>query len=224
MVFRRDGNKVDSFQRQMNALRQQIGDEEQDDDAFELEQERYGQQPDRGRQQRSSGDEGYSFGSFPSSGVATGQGDDFMPGDAPAVPEMPQADQQVSVIAAGTTWKGDFDAQGSIHIYGNATGNLKASEDIWIADGAEVDAQIEADRVVVGGEVSGQITAHARFEALPNCDIQADVDAPTFVVHEGATLNGALSMTSASSSVDIESRESRNRSGSIIQRRARSSS
>ena len=221
MVFRRESNRVDSFQRQMNALRQQIGDEEEND-AFDVDSDRYAQQGDRGRQPRQSGDEGYSFGNFPASGLS-GQ-DDLDTGNQPAIPEMPQADQEVSIIAAGTTWNGEFDAQGSLHVYGKASGSLKASEDIWIADGAEVDAQIEADRVVVGGDVTGRITAHSRFEALPNCDIQADVDAPTFVVHEGATLNGSLTMNTASSSLDIESRDARSRPGSIIQRRARNSS
>ncbi|HYH13517.1 MAG TPA: polymer-forming cytoskeletal protein [Thermomicrobiales bacterium] len=223
MVFRRDSNKVDSFQRQMNALRQQIGDEDEND-AFEIEGDRFGQQGERGRQPRQAGDEGYSFGNFPSSGLSTAQDEDYLPGNTPAIPEIPQADQQVSIIAAGTTWDGNFDAQGSLHIYGKASGTLRASEDIWIADGAEVDAQIDADRVVVGGDVTGRITAHSRFEALPNCDIQADVDAPTFVVHEGATLNGSLTMNTAAPSMDIDSREPRNRPGSIIQRRTRTSS
>lgn len=221
MVFRRESNKVDSFQRQMNALRQQIGDEEQDDD-FEMEQrDRYSQQEGRSRQQRPGGDEGYSFGAFPSGGS---QSDEFESDDALAVPEMPAADQQVSVVAAGTTWKGDFDAEGSLHIYGNVSGSLKATEDIWIADGAEVDARVEADRIVVGGVVTGTISARSRFEALPNCEIQADVDAPTFVVHEGATLNGALSMNRSESTTESENRVDRGRPGSIIQRRARTSS
>ena len=220
MVFRRDSNKVDSFQRQMSALRQQIGDEEQDEEYFEPESDRYAQGSDRGR--RPAADEGYSFGAFP--GAADDDRDaDFGPVDAPAVPEMPQVDQQVSVIAAGTSWQGDLEAEGSIHVHGRVTGSLKASDDIWIANGAEVDARIEADRVVVGGDVSGQINARSRFEALPSCDVQADVDAPTFVVHEGATLNGALTM-SAVTSGDTEPRERGARSGSIIQRRARTSS
>lgn len=215
MVFRRDSNRVDSFQRQMNALRQQIGDDEAED-AFEIDDERY--TAERGRS-RPPADEGYSFGSFPAPGS---DADDY--DNAPAVPEMPQIDQQVSVIATGTTWQGDVETQGSLHVYGKANGTLRATEDIWIADGAEVDARIEADRVVIGGEVSGQVTAHSRFEALPSCDIQADIDAPIFVVHEGATVNGAMTMKTTAQPIDIEGRETRSRAGSIIQRRARSSS
>jgi cytoskeletal protein CcmA (bactofilin family) len=219
MVFRREGNKVDSFQRQMNALRQQIGDDEQDDDGFDDDRDRYSPSSERGR--RPAADEGYSFGSVPPS--STDQSDMSGSVPVPAIPELPAADQQVSVIAAGTSWQGDLEAEGSIHIHGRATGSLKAREDVWVADGAEVDARIEADRVVVGGDVSGQITARSRFEALPNCDVQADVTAPIFVVHEGAIVNGALSMTSSSSD-ETQTRETRPRSSSVIQRRARNSS
>jgi cytoskeletal protein CcmA (bactofilin family) len=109
-------------------------------------------------------------------------------------------------------------------VYGRASGTLKAVEDIWIADGAEVDATIEAERVVVGGDVTGHVTARSRFEALPSCDIQADIEAPSFVVHEGATVNGAMSMAGTGSTIDLDSRETRSRTGSIIQRRARTSS
>jgi cytoskeletal protein CcmA (bactofilin family) len=138
---------------------------------------------------------------------------------------MPQADQQVSVIATGTTWRGDLESQASIHVYGNVSGSLKATEDIWIAEGAEVNATIEGERVIAAGEIAGTITARSRFEALPECELHADVNAPTFVVHEGATINGALSMTGRDARTGgLEDRESRARSNAIIQRRQRSTS
>lgn len=220
MVFRRESNKVDSFHRQMNALRQQIGPEDEDE-VFDDDVDGYGQPLDRPTRSRTPGDEGYSFGSAP--GLST-QATEYGAGDMPAVPEMPQADPQVSIIAAGTTWNGDVDTQGSLHVYGKATGTLKAVEDIWIADGAEVDATIEAERVVIGGDVTGHVAARSRFEALPSCDIQADIEAPSFVVHEGATVNGAMSMAGGGNPIELDSRESRSRSNSIIQRRTRTSS
>ncbi|MGI8977473.1 MAG: bactofilin family protein [Thermomicrobiales bacterium] len=226
MVFRRDSNKIDSFQRQMSSLRQQIGSDEPEGEEFDTEpRDAHSQSSERGRNQRLSGDEGYSFGSFPPSGLRTEQLDPLDDGEMPAIPEMPQADQQVSVIATGTTWKGDLESQASIHVYGKVSGSLKAAEDIWIAEGAEVDATIDGDRVIAAGEIAGTITAHSRFEALPECELHADVNAPTFVVHEGATINGALSMTGRDARPGgLEDRESRARSNSIIQRRQRSSS
>lgn len=226
MVFRRDNNRVDSFQRQMSSLRQQIGSDEIDD--AELEPEPRDRQAPAGERQRQrpADDDGYSFGSFPSSGVGAGGGGDDEPFEdafPPEIPEMPSADQQVSVVSAGTTWKGDLESQGSIHVYGTVNGSLKATEDVWVARGAEVDATIEAERVVIAGTVAGSVTARSRFEALPDGELLADVNAPTFIVHEGATINGSLSMTGREAR-GAEARDRNNRSASIIQRRNRPSS
>ncbi len=200
MVFRRD-NKVDAFQRQMSALRQQLGssEEEVSDDRGEASQrssdaytssastsERYGSQSDYG-----VGDAGgYSFGSYPPAPIATTPAEM----DQPEIPEFPAVDNQVSIIAQDTLWKGDLESDGSMHVHGRVDGNLQAKEDIWVAEGAEVSATVSARRVVVAGQVSGTIRALDRFEALPQARVGADVYAPTFVVHEGAIINGQLHM------------------------------
>jgi len=90
---------------------------------------------------------------------------------------------------------------------------------VWIAQGAEVDATIDARRVIVGGAIGGTIRATERFEALPQGRVTADVFAPTYVVHEGALLNGQLRMGSTESNGDA--RADRPGSAAVIQRRAR---
>lgn len=211
MVFRRE-HKVDAFQRQMGALRQQLGgnplEEAEEAQMPELQDERrgarYGTEPaaDAG---------GYSFGDY-----AQPQGDLVPAGDEqPPMPEVPAIDSQVSVIAKDTFWKGELDSDGSMHVHGRVEGTLRAKEDIWVAEGAEVNATITARRVVVGGNVTGTIHASDRFEALPHGNIGADVEAPTFVVHEGATINGQLRMGGGE-----QGAEARGASPAIIQRRS----
>lgn len=212
MVFRRE-HKVDAFQRQMGALRQQLGgnplEEAEETQMPELQDERrgarYGNEPaaDAG---------GYSFGDY-----GQPQGDLVPAGnDQPPMPEVPAIDGRVSVIAKDTFWKGELDSDGSMHVHGRVEGTLRAKEDIWVAEGADVNATITARRVVVGGNVNGTIRASDRFEALPQGNIGADVEAPTFVVHEGATINGQLRMGSGTE----PSAEARGGSPAIIQRRA----
>ncbi len=223
MVFRRD-NKVDSFQRQMSALRQQLGGnagEELDDmdrDIPELDDDRY-QSNDAYRTQpeNSGADAGaYSFGSYP---AEPSQASAYAPEIAyPALPEMPEVDDRISVVASGATWKGDVQSEHSIHVYGRIEGTLQAREDIWVAQGAEVNATITARRVIAAGTVGGTIQVADRFEALPQGVITADVTAPTFVVHEGANINGQLRMGAGESG---ESRTERPGSSAVIQRRAR---
>lgn len=207
MVFRRD-NKVDAFQRQMSALRHQIGGDAGDErDAFnqdvpDLADERFQEEP-LGQQDFDRPDAGgYSFGSYPAQSQAQPQGgqDDEGSGE-PQVPDMPAVDAQISVIAQGTVYKGDIQSDGSIQVYGRAEGTLTAKEDIWLAEGSDVEATVRARRVIVAGRVSGTVQAQSRFEALPQGVIEADVQAPSFVVHEGASINGKLTMSSSDAAV-----------------------
>lgn len=196
MVFRRD-TKVDAFQRQMSSLRQQIGG-----DAGE-ELDDYTDEPTEGRNDRAQGDTmsqppydrgesgGYSFGSYPGQQVEPEEYGDNR-GMQPS--EMAEVDSQVSVVAQGTIFKGEIQSDGNIQIFGRAEGTLTAKEDIWVAEGADVEATLTAKRVIVAGRVNGHVKAGSRFEALPQGVVEADVSAPSFVVHEGATINGALSM------------------------------
>jgi cytoskeletal protein CcmA (bactofilin family) len=207
VVFRRD-NKVDAFQRQMSSLRQQIGGApgaQEDDDATipDLEDERFPREaygaPQAGREQDTGG---YSFGTYPSSGDQPMQEPSSLP--TPEIPQIPASDGLVSVIAKATLWKGDLESDGSLHVYGRVEGALRAKEDIWIAEGADVNATVHARRVIVGGTISGSIRS---------------IQAPVFVVHEGATINGQLKMGTSDGSGD--SRTERAGSPAIIQRRTR---
>lgn len=219
MVFRRD-NKVDQFQRQMNALRHQVGGEagaEQDavnQDVPDLADERF---PDADFDDRGQDAGGYSFGSYPAAPQAP---DDDIDDSALAVPEMPGVDSQISVVAQGALWKGEVEADGSVHVFGRVEGSLTAKEDVWIAEGADVQANVTARQVIVAGRVNGEVRALGRFEALPQGVIEADVQAPSFVVHEGATINGKLTMSSGEGSI-TSGRAERQGSTPIVQRRTR---
>ena len=216
MVFRRD-NKVDAFQRQMNALRSQIGDtedgDELDDEVVEIQGERTRggamsqnpyDRPDAG---------GYSFGNYPGQQAPQDLVEQATPSEVAAV------DSQISVVAQGTIFKGDIQSDGNIQIFGRAEGTLSAKEDIWVAEGADVEATLTARRVIVAGRVSGSVKANNRFEALPQGVVEADVTAPSFVVHEGATINGNLSMQQQ----EVTSgRQERTGSTTVVPRRNRS--
>lgn len=227
MVFRRD-KQVDSFQRQMSALRQRLGDTEQAPD------ETSGQLPDyddagyaddanddygNDQDMNAADTGGYSFGDY-----APQVADDELAPEEEGlqIPQIPAVDSQISIVASDTLWKGELQSDGSLHVYGRVEGSLTAKEDIWVAEGAQVDATLVARRIVVAGNVSGNITASERFEALPQGQITADVNAPTFVVHEGAKINGQLKMARQEGA----SGSSYDRAGSlaVIQRRPRTGS
>ena len=203
MVFRKD-SKIDAFQRQISALRQQLGTvpNEADDEALYDDHES-GEPlepvpvravadgppvlaPTEARPAPTQGYEAFTPYSAPARRVDLGE--------EPPPYSTPIADAQTSVIAHDTSWKGDLQSDGTIHVHGRVEGSIRAKQDVFVAEEADVDATITATNVVIAGSVKGMIRCGVRFEALPQARIAGEVQAPTFVVHDGAAVNGQFRM------------------------------
>jgi cytoskeletal protein CcmA (bactofilin family) len=193
MVFRRDKQGGDAFQRQISALRQQLGGAPQDDEFEEEgppgepggypaepygEDERlYGFQPQYEEPESASAIEPYE----------------------PALPAIPLADAQVTVVSHDTVWNGEIDSQGSMHIHGRLDGVIRAKDDVYILEEATVAAEVNARNVVISGRYEGAVTCESRFEVLPTGRVRGNVRAPVLVVHDGAEINGSIQMTNLES-------------------------
>jgi len=195
MVFRRD-SKVDAFQRQISALRHQLGGESE---GHEM--------PDRNRP-RSVGDENSYFPEYPeltsirsdrmSSSRDSIDTFDSSPSD-PVPPPIPAIDMQTSVIAHSTTWSGDLESSGSLHVHGRVEGSLTARDSVFIAEEADVEAVIRAANVTIAGNVRGSVHCTERFEVLPHGKVTGEIHAPAIAIHDGAIVAGDISMTPANS-------------------------
>lgn len=195
MVFRRD-SKVDAFQRQISALRQQLGGDTEDDAVH-----------DRDRP-RSVGDENAYLAEYPeftsirTGGISSAHRpiDSLDPRPPESVPQpVPAIDMHTSVIAHSTAWSGDLESSGSLYIHGRVEGSLTARESIFIAEEADVEAVIRAANVTVAGKVRGSVHCAERFEVLPHGKVAGDIHAPAIAIHDGAIVTGDISMTAANS-------------------------
>jgi cytoskeletal protein CcmA (bactofilin family) len=212
MVFRKE-SKVDAFQRQISALRQQLGDSHQSDDV-----EGYEDSPaPRNEANRTAAadeaqaDSGFNFGGFNAQPVVSETQMVAETQDTP-VAQVPAVNAQTSVVAHDTTWKGDLESDGSVHVHGRVEGSIKAKQDVFIAEEADVDATITATNVVIAGLIQGTIRCSDRFEVLPQGRVSGDINAPTLVIHEGAHITGQFRMGSEQA---VE-----NKPTSVVQRRA----
>jgi cytoskeletal protein CcmA (bactofilin family) len=194
VVFRRD-SKVDAFQRQISALRHQLGGESDDAPV-----------PDRNHPLSLSRESSYlaEYPDFPSTGsdrapASRGLTDslDSRPPD-PAAPPIPAIDTHTSVIAHSTAWSGDFESSGSLHIHGRVEGSLTARDTIFVAEEADVQAVIRAAHVTIAGSVRGSVHCAERFEVLPRGKVSGDIHAPAIAIHDGAIVAGEITMTPVS--------------------------
>ncbi len=217
MIFRRE-NRGESFQRQISNLRQQQPEAPAEEEAQEYQYDyETDEQSDTNRFATEQGTPSEGI-SFPSSRAGSVE---EPPQEAPEEPPAPApqqshpqqaaptyqdtrqwqqpSDSTSSSIAANSYWNGTLKSEGSLRVYGKADGELHSATDLYVAEGAEVDASLFADSVVVAGLVRGKIEARSRLEILPQGEVTGDVRSPKLVVHEGATISGQLKMEEARS-------------------------
>lgn len=117
------------------------------------------------------------------------------PGALDHEPETP------TVIDAGAQFDGTLTFRGSARIRGELVGRVVAEGTLWIDDGARVQADLEVDEVVVGGEVEGEIVARERVELLATSRVRGVLRAPRFALAEGCRFEGRFETVSAEDAV-----------------------
>jgi cytoskeletal protein CcmA (bactofilin family) len=195
-VVTRKDSKVDAFQRQITALRHQLGGEHHDLVLPDLDRRRTARIDNPYRADLAGFDDLEPV----LTRSARGEGFDQAPvskSESP-LPAVPAADSLTSVIAHTTTWTGSLESSGSLHVHGRVDGSLTAQEDVYIAEEADVDATINAANVTIAGNVRGTINCAERFEVLPRGRVAGNVSAPVIVIHDGATVAGEISMGTTS--------------------------
>jgi len=92
--------------------------------------------------------------------------------------------------------QGRLEIQGDLKIAGNVEGELKASGDVSVGEGAAIQASIEGANVNVRGQVTGNVTAKKRLTLGGSGRLNGDVKVARLTVEDGATLNGNVTMQS----------------------------
>ena len=79
-------------------------------------------------------------------------------------------------------------------IEGKLKGELRASDLLVIGPQAVVQANVHAEKLVVLGEVRGQVQGAARIEICAGGRLYGDIETKCLVVQEGATFEGRSKM------------------------------
>ena len=105
---------------------------------------------------------------------------------APAAPRAAGA----CVIGPKTTIKGDITGDEDILVDGVVEGQIRISRDLRIGPGGVVKATVEAQSVVVSGELLGDCHALQRVEIQATGRLTGNIRAPRVLIAEGVTFKG----------------------------------
>jgi len=95
-----------------------------------------------------------------------------------------------TVIGADTHIKGDMTFDSTARILGTFEGKISSKGELQVANGATCRATVDALKVLVDGEVDGNLTARERVELTAKAKMKGDLVSARLVVAEGAAFTG----------------------------------
>jgi cytoskeletal protein CcmA (bactofilin family) len=100
-----------------------------------------------------------------------------------------------TLIAKGTTIRGDLTFSGAIYLEGRIEGTLRADgidACLTLSDQGTVVGEIHAPRVVLNGEVKGDVHAAERLELAEAARIEGNIYYKVLEMAAGAQINGKM--------------------------------
>jgi cytoskeletal protein CcmA (bactofilin family) len=89
--------------------------------------------------------------------------------------------------------KGDVVSTEDLVIDGKVEGTIElGNHSLTIGAGASVVADLVAKDITISGQVKGDVVGSAKVELKASAKVEGDINAPKFVMEEGATLSGKV--------------------------------
>ena len=117
------------------------------------------------------------------------------PAPAAAAPAPRSSSTTTCVIGAKTTIKGEITGDEDVLVEGTVEGQIRIHHDLRIGSGGVVRATVEAQAVVISGEMVGDCAASNRVEIQAAGRLTGNIKAPKIVIAEGALFKGNSDMS-----------------------------
>ena len=104
------------------------------------------------------------------------------------------AAEAISLIDRYSNFDGTYRSQKDLRIDGEVKGTIECEGTVFVAQGARVNAKIQAASVTIAGELDGEVECRGRLQIMPSGRVRGRVTTDTLVVNEGAFYEGQLVM------------------------------
>ncbi len=99
-----------------------------------------------------------------------------------------------SLLSRNLKIEGEIRGTENLHIDGRIKGAIKLNGDILIGTSGVVEAEVEANNVVIQGKVTGNVMAKEQLEIQPSGNLIGDCTARSIDIKEGAVFEGRSNM------------------------------
>ena len=95
-----------------------------------------------------------------------------------------------SLIAPDIAIEGKIEGSGHVRIAGRFKGDVDVRGDLTIESGAKVNGSVRAEKIVVSGELVGNIEAASHVDLMQSGSLVGDLKAATLTVAAGSRMRG----------------------------------
>ena len=100
----------------------------------------------------------------------------------------------MAFLGKGTEFDGKLIFSSSVRIDGNFKGELSGDGTLIIGEGANIEANVMVDSLLVSGNIRGSIEAKKKLEIYSTGKIFGNVKTSVFIIQEGAVFEGDCQM------------------------------
>jgi cytoskeletal protein CcmA (bactofilin family) len=108
--------------------------------------------------------------------------------------ERNKATGSTSLLSKKVNIKGEIQGNEDLHVEGRFEGAIKITGNIFVGQSGVVDADIEADNIVIQGQIHGNVLARKQLEIQANGQLIGDCTAQSIDIKEGAIFEGRSNM------------------------------
>ena len=106
-----------------------------------------------------------------------------------------------TILSPDINFSGTLQFEKPFLIRGKVSGEINARGILVVDDEAVVNANINASRVIIRGQVKGDVTASEKVEVTVSGKLVGNVKAPEIFMETGCVFNGRCTMTAKAQSV-----------------------
>ena len=107
---------------------------------------------------------------------------------------MSKRSEICAIIEEGCKFEGNLSFSGVVRIAGVVNGSVFSNDTLIISEGAVINADINANVVIISGSVKGNIKASSRVEIRRPARFEGTVISPSLIVEEGVIFHGVTKM------------------------------
>jgi cytoskeletal protein CcmA (bactofilin family) len=102
----------------------------------------------------------------------------------------PATERRVTVIAPGTSFRGELTSGDPVEVYGSLEGDAHVTARFIVGESGRVFGNIDAASLIVAGEVNAGLLTAEKIELRPTARVSATLRARVVSIAEGAVFEG----------------------------------